>query len=95
MRGGKNVKLLPGLDEWLDAFWRLSTERQIGMAVGPIPDSAITRWIADNNLKSEAKTFRRCIRAMDNVYLNYLAQGDKVDRIIDEPFRPGMLRGKT
>lgn len=58
--------LLPGADEWLSAFWELATDRQIGMAAGPIPSSAIDRWIDRNGMMPcEAETFRRCIRAME------------------------------
>lgn len=60
--------LTEGLRLIYEDFFELSTERQIGMAVGPIPESAITRhtsrWPWD-----AAWAFRHCIRAMDAVYL--------------------------
>lgn len=58
--------LLPGAQEWLDAFIELSTERQMGMGLGPIPSSAIDRWPVDD---VERPAFRACIRAMDREYL--------------------------
>lgn len=57
-----------GFDAWLVAFWELCTDRQIGMAAGPIPAAAIERW-SDGMAPSEALTFRRCIRAMDAEWL--------------------------
>lgn len=60
--------LLPGAQEWLAAFHELSTERQIGMGVGPIPGSAIRGWpVAED----ERELFHRCIRAMDGEYLSH------------------------
>lgn len=59
---------LDGFGGWYTAFFRLSTERQIGMAEGEIPASAIDRhtqgWSYD-----DAEMFEHCIRAMDKVYL--------------------------
>lgn len=59
---------MDGLDGWYEDFWRLSTERQIGFGVGPIPASAIDRhtegWVAE-----DAEMFETVIRAMDEVYL--------------------------
>ena len=86
--------LLPGMELWLDAFWRLSTERQIGMTVGPIPDSKISEFIRENGIK-DRRLFRHCIRSADAFYLDHISKGDKADRIMSEPFGPGMLRGKT
>lgn len=68
-------KMLPGAQDWLNAFFRLSTERSFGFTVGPIPDSAIRAWPVD---ASEADAFARCMRAMDGVYL---AHGKK-DQIV-------------
>lgn len=59
---------MDGLDGWYEDFWRLSTNRQIGFGVGPIPASAIDRhtegWVAE-----DAEMFEFCIREMDGVYL--------------------------
>lgn len=49
-------------------FNELSTERQIGMAVGPIPRSAIDRW-TEGWPQDDAEAFLICIRALDAVYL--------------------------
>lgn len=67
-------EILPGADAWLADFWELSTDRQIGMGVGPIPAGSIARhtagWPCD-----EAEMFRRCVRAMDRAYLEAVNPG--------------------
>ncbi|WP_210319283.1 phage tail assembly chaperone, partial [Aureimonas glaciei] len=63
-------RLLPGLGAWIDAFWELSTERQIGMGSGPIPSHAIDRWA--ERLGAELGMFRAAVRAMDRVYLDHI-----------------------
>ncbi|WP_313392030.1 hypothetical protein [Sphingobium yanoikuyae] len=65
---------------YYDAFWNLHTERQVGMAQGPIPDSAIKAYAADPELQltnRERWAFRDIIRAMDNTYLNITAETAK------------------
>lgn len=60
---------MPGADEWLAAFWDLHTDRQIGMAAGPIPGAAIDRWVAMGRVHpAEADHFRRCMRACDEAW---------------------------
>lgn len=59
---------MDGLDCWYEDFWRLSTERQIGMGAGPIPASAIDRHVAGWSYE-DADAFEHCIRRMDEVYL--------------------------
>lgn len=56
--------LMQGFESWLDAFWELCTDRQIGMIKGPIPAASIDRWSAVMD-PEVATMFRRCIRAMD------------------------------
>lgn len=59
-----------GLHVWYEDFWELSTDRQIGMAAGPIPRSSIidhTRGWPDD----DAEMFRICMRRMDDTYLSY------------------------
>jgi len=65
-------QLMPGLEEWYNDFFELSTERQIGMAAGPIPWSSIERWTLGWPW-DDVDCFHTCIRAMDALYL----QGDK------------------
>lgn len=68
------VDTAPGLGEWYEAFFELSTDRQIGMAMGPLPASSIDRYIAGAGLDhDDADMFRACMRAMDDLF----RQGDK------------------
>lgn len=59
---------MDGFGGWCEDFWRLSTERQIGFGVGPIPQSAIDRHVAGWGYE-DADMFEFCIREMDGVYL--------------------------
>lgn len=68
-------EFLPGLYGWYEDFFELSTERQIGMVVGPIPKSSIDRHV-EGWVYHDADMFRECIRAMDSVYLSK-QNGDK------------------
>jgi len=65
---------------WYSDFWKLSTERQIGFGVGPIPASAIERhtigWILE-----DADMFEHCIREMDEVYRAKANSSDKAGEI--------------
>lgn len=53
-----------------EAFNELSTERQIGMGVGPIPRSAIKAYADEFGIAGDDyDPFHRIIRTMDNAYL--------------------------
>lgn len=64
----QSPEILDGFGGWYEDFWRLSTERQIGMGVGEIPASAIDRHVAGWGYE-DAELFEFCIRRMDEVYL--------------------------
>lgn len=68
--------MLPGAEEYLSAFWELSSDRQIGMQAGPIPFTAIDRWATRNGVDDpdEFALLLSCIRAMDG---EWLGQGEK------------------
>lgn len=53
------------------AFWDLSTERPVGMGLGPLPLSIIKRYVTeDMGLSGEAHAFAvDVLRAVDNGYL--------------------------
>ena len=70
--------VLPGYEDWYRAFHELSTDRQIGMAVGPIPAASIDRH-------GGCGLFRRVIRAMDRVYLAHVLMGSDVPSYVDDP----------
>lgn len=72
-----------GYEGWLEAFWELGTERQIGMGLGPIPGSAIRAWCQD---WPDARAFHMVIRRLDAAYLDW-QRGDKktVGRVSAQP----------
>lgn len=62
-----------------NAFWELSTERQIGMGLGPIPWTAIVAYARELRFDDddERERFRGLIRAMDGEYLKWRAEQGK------------------
>lgn len=57
-----------GFDFYLDAFEELSTARQVGMTVGPIPFTAIVEYLRIYEL-SDFDDFAYIIRRLDSVFL--------------------------
>ena len=60
---------------WLwNAFWELGTERQLGMAVGPIPASKIREHLRDEMelTGAEYDRARAILRKADDAYLGML-----------------------
>lgn len=52
------------------AFWELASERQIGMAVGAIPRSAISRYAEEFDIVGDdLDMFHRILRGLDAEYL--------------------------
>lgn len=63
----KAPKLEPRYDYYMDAYKELDTERQQGMSLGPIPNSAINKWCVDEELDPlESEAFHYVIRTIDN-----------------------------
>ena len=57
---------MPGSGFYLAAFWELNSDRPVGMAVAPIPFSAIDRFASRHEIDGEEFEFLvRMIRAMD------------------------------
>jgi hypothetical protein len=74
------------------AFAELSTERHIGMNVGPIPHSAIVGYAERNGLNDEFVAFARAIRAMDSVYLEYVQTPENERKTVSaQPLSPSVL----
>jgi hypothetical protein len=61
-------ELLLGIGVWFDAFFDLSTDRQLGMVAGPIPDASIRRYTAGWP-DDDVEAFRTCMRRMDAEFL--------------------------
>lgn len=69
-----------GLDFYVDAFLELSTSRQIGMSVGPIPFTAIAEYYRVYNLGDGGEDFFEFvsqIRRLDSVYLELREEHSK------------------
>jgi hypothetical protein len=67
---------------WLwNAFWELSTERQLGMSIGPIPGSKIREYLRDEMelSGSDYDRARAILRKADDAYVGML------NRTKDEP----------
>ncbi|WP_446650564.1 phage tail assembly chaperone [Alcaligenes faecalis] len=58
--------------EWSywQAFWELSTDRQVGMASGPVPWTAIHAYAQSERI-TDVSSFAGIIRAMDDAYLSH------------------------
>ena len=56
---------------WL-AFWELCSDRNIGMAEGPIPAWAIREWCRDWALDDEESEYLKAVvKRMDKEYITY------------------------
>lgn len=71
--GSDPPDLLPGLVEWYGDFHRLSKDRQIGMAAGPIPHSTIINHTSGWP-DEDADMFEACMDAMDAAYLKNIGK---------------------
>ena len=69
----KNVPdLIPGLSLYFNAFFDLTTNRQLGMSLGPIPFNSIIQYGEYYQFNSdEMFDLIYFIREMDNAYLDY------------------------
>lgn len=66
---------------YLTAFHELSTCRQVGMAPGMIPWTAIDQWATTHGYDPEQReTLRYVVRKMDEVYLKHLESKREADR---------------
>lgn len=66
--------LPPVLFFYINAFWDLSTERQVGFSIGPIPESKILEYGSRAGLNSRMLgVFKRAIRRMDSRYQKHLS----------------------
>ena len=73
-------EILPQHQLYMEAFNELSTERQIGMGVGPIPRSAIRAYAQELGIVGdEFEHFHRIIRLVDNDYLQAANSSKKPD----------------
>lgn len=71
-------RLWLGLELYYDAFWELSTCRASGMAVMPIPWSAMRDYASTFGLdEAQEEDLFYLVRAMDNAYIEHFEKGKK------------------
>lgn len=63
---------------YIQDFYRLSSSRQIGMPVGPIPVSEILKFCEHFNIE-DSDDYLYIIQAMDNAYLDMVAEKQAKD----------------
>lgn len=64
---------LPGYEFVIAEFWDLSTERQLGFAIGPIPSSKIREKRRELGLDPQAsRTFTALIRSLDRAFRDWV-----------------------
>ena len=64
-------ELLPGEDFYMKAFFDLSTCREVGNAIGPIPWNIIIEYAKHSGLDRDTTScFVQIIRQMDSEYLD-------------------------
>lgn len=68
-------ELLPGLELYMQAFHRLSTCRQVGMGLGPVPWTAVVQYGSMQELgQDQLEALHYHMARMDEAYLGYLAE---------------------
>ena len=72
----------PGDSFYMQAFWDLSTERQLGFTVGPIPVSRIHSYPGVRHMSPAMMwMFESVIRAMDSAYRDWAeSERDKANK---------------
>ena len=70
--------IMPGLELYYLGFLELTSSRQVGMGVGPIPWLAIEQYCVMKGLDEEqSEAMHHHIVQMDTVYLRYQAAKNK------------------
>lgn len=87
-------EILDGLGGWYEDFWELTTERQLGFGIGPIPANVIDMHTKGWTYE-DADMFKSCIRSMDAVYMSFAnkTEGDPPPASAKDAFR-GATAGK-
>lgn len=66
---------------FISAFWELSSERQLGMAIGQIPGSRIAEFALRTGLDSGMiRVFHLLIRTLDSFYLKHVRAEQERER---------------
>ena len=73
--------LLPGLETYYEAFVELSTDRPIGMGIGPIPWTAIDLYAWRHGFSGDGFDYLLyMVRALDDAFLAYSRAKDESER---------------
>lgn len=83
-------ELLPGVEEWFEAYRELGTDRQLAFSIGPIPAASIWRYTLGWD-DVEAERFRFCIRVADAALLNFTHDEDKPPPLPKKTMGPEMF----
>ena len=71
--------LMDGQEFYWNAFWRLSSDRPVGMGLGPIPFSSVVMYASLYDMDHEGLTeLAHIMQGMDNAFLKY--QQEKSDK---------------
>ncbi len=62
-----------------EAFCSITSSRQVGFGLGPIPLSEIKTYVELFPIPEDLETFVRLLRTMDNEYLAIMAEKQKRD----------------
>jgi hypothetical protein len=66
---------------FMDAFWKLSTCRPIGMGYGPIPWTAVDAFATRNGFDAHMSDYLAdIVQALDAVYLKWVAAEQAKDK---------------
>jgi hypothetical protein len=83
-----------GLEWTYSAFGKLTTCRQIGMGIGPIPWTAINEFCVKHQLNSDDQDdFEYLIEQMDDAYVQHMNKKAERDKTMSTSRTP--LKGKT
>jgi hypothetical protein len=70
-----HTELLPTEYFYIEAFWSLNSDRQLGMSVGPIPWSVIQEYGTAKGLDcGNIEALHIVVRCMDQVFLRFMRE---------------------
>lgn len=86
--------MLPGEEFYLEAFWSLSTERQVGQALGRIPWSRAMLYAVKEGVEPDMLgPFWRILYEMDTGYLEH--QRNEHDKVVAQQTRGARRRARS
>lgn len=71
-------ELYAGLEVYYEAFIELSTCRDHGMGIGPIPWTAVDRYAERHGFRGDGFSYLlKMVRAMDDAFIKHMKQKEK------------------